>query len=224
MRSLLLTSAAIILAAGVAQAGSYVEPAPEPVIVPPAPIADFAGFYGGVTLGFGSGRYGNDDLFPGDGEGDLDGEALGLVLGYSGQSGNFVFGGELTYSAADINGTEACVNPGFECAMDIDEIITLRGRLGYVMGPSTMIYGTAGWAQASMDVYTDDGAGPYGEEKNTDGYVIGVGLEHAVSSNVHIRGEILYHDFESDDYDTDVTYDDVDADFTMFQLGVVFQF
>ncbi len=186
---------------------------------------DWTGAYGGVLLGLGQGTYGNNASFPGDGEGEWDGSLYGIALGYNFQNGNWVYGGELTYSGANIDGSEACSNPTFQCYGEINSIATLRGRVGYLVGPSTLIYGTAGLAMADLTFGTDNGAGVGGEQsRNVNGYVVGLGVEHAVTERLNIRGAILHYEFDDDAYQTDVIYSNVGGDLDQIELGIVFRF
>ncbi|NKX46411.1 outer membrane protein [Roseicyclus persicicus] len=200
-----------------------VAPAPAPVYTP-APVADWAGFYGGLTLGFGTGTYGNDDLFPGDGEGDLDGATYGGVVGYYFQNGSWVFGPELALMGTSLSGSEACSNPAFTCDVDFNYIAALRGNLGYLVSPEMMVYGTLGLTTANVDVTTDNGAGPFGTDNDVNGYQFGLGVEWAASQTVHVRASVNRYVFNDDDFQTDVLYQGVGMDATVFELGVLFRF
>jgi len=222
-----LAAATALSVTAVGALAGGVAPEPEtPVIVQPAPPAmDWTGAYGGLILGLGQGTYGNGTNFPGDGEGDWDGSLYGVVLGYNIQNGSWVYGGELTYSGANIDGSEACVNPAFQCYGEIGSIATLRGRVGYLAGPSTLVYGTAGLAMADLTFGTTDGLGGGGEQsRNVNGWVAGLGFEQAVTERLNIRGAILHYEFNDDTYQTDVPYTNVGGDLDQIELGVVFRF
>jgi len=219
----------VALLPATAFADKYDPPVVEkPVAAPPAPALTWTGPYGGITGSYHSGTFGNGVNFPGDGEGDLDGMSFGGVLGYDFQNGNVVFGAELNYGFADITGAENCVNPAFECGMEIDQVASIRGRLGVLLGADqrTLVYATGGFAMAQTYGYTDDGGvvGENGENQTVNGFVYGLGLEHMVSERMSIRGAVLRHDFEAADYLTDVLYTDVETEFTTFELGVMFRF
>jgi len=212
-------------AIGAFAGGVTPEPAP-PVVVQPAPPAmDWTGAYGGLLLGLGQGTYGNGTNFPGDGEGEWDGSLYGIALGYNVQNGSWVYGGELTYSGANIDGSEACVNPTFQCYGEISSIATLRGRVGYLVTPSTLIYGTAGFAMADLTFGTDNGAGVGGEQsRNVNGWVAGLGLETALTERLNLRGAILHYEFDDATYQTDVPYNNVGGDLNQLEVGVIFRF
>ena len=226
--SFLMSATALVAVTTPALAGgTAAAPAPaDPVVIAaPAPVMDWTGAYGAVLLGYGQGTYGNDNNFPGDGEADWDGALYGLALGYNFQNGNMVYGGELTWSGADVSGSEECVNPAFQCYGSIDSIATLRGRVGYLVQPQTMVYGTLGFAQANITFGTTNGAGAGGEQsRDVGGYVVGLGVEHAFTDRINLRAAILHYQFDEDDYQTDVLYNDIDGDLTEIELGVVFRF
>ena len=61
-------------------------------------------------------------------------------------------------------------------------------RLGYVVGPRTMIYGKAGYANRR---YTAR-AGAVRARSNEDGFRAGVGIEHMLGEKVYAKGEYRY--------------------------------
>ena len=82
----------------------------------------------------------------------------------------------------------------------------LRGRLGYLVTPSTLLYGTAGVAVTKFKATTTC-RGPFGvaclgpDVKNTVsetlfGWTAGVGVEHTLSERVLVRAEYSYSDYE----------------------------
>lgn len=223
--SLLTTVAAVLIAAPALADGPAPAPADPVVIAPPAPVMDWTGAYGALLLGYGQGTYGNDGIFPADGEADWDGALYGIAVGYNFQNGSMVYGGELTWSGSDVSGSEACNNPAFQCYGSIDSIATLRGRVGYLVQPQTLVYGTLGYAMGDLTFGTDNGAGAGGEQsRNVGGYVVGLGVEHAFTDRVNFRAAILHYDFHEDDYQTDVLYPDIGGDLTEIELGLVFRF
>ena len=176
-------------------AGSPAAPAPDPVIVPAAPLApsspNWTGFYAGGQLG-----YANVDTdIPG-----VDGDGLigGLVLGYDYDLGNnWVVGGGLDYDWADVD-----LAPG----ISLDNVFRAKLRGGYKIG-NGLLYGTGGYVWADTNTVGDD-----------DGYFIGGGYEHMVTQNVSVGAEVLYHQF--DNFGTANT--DVDA--TTVQARATFRF
>lgn len=193
-KSLLLIAAAAALAAGPVFAGSLDGTAPETPIAQaaPAPIGtgpDWTGFYGGAEIGFG-----NVDTNISGSDNDIIG---GIVGGYDYDLGQWVIGAGIDYDFANIN-----VGP----AADLEEILRLKLRGGYKIGDG-LLYATGGYAHADTNTLGDD-----------DGYFIGAGYEHLVSSNFSIGGEVLYHEFNN----FNSTATDIEA--TTFQVRGTFRF
>jgi opacity protein-like surface antigen len=183
------------LAAMPALAGNVSEPAPDPVIAAPAPVApatpNWTGFYAGGQLGW---AWVDTDIAGVDGD-DVIG---GIVAGYDYDLGDWVVGGGIDYDFADIglSGTTASV----------EEVFRAKLRGGYKIGQG-LLYGTGGYAWADTNNIGDD-----------DGWFIGGGYEHRVTDNVSVGGEVLYHQF--DNFGTVNT--DVDA--TTAQVRVTYRF
>jgi hypothetical protein len=110
----------------------------------------WSGLYGGVHLG-----YANAD--------HDDGVVGGVQLGYNWQSSAIVYGveGDVSLTSAD----------------SIDWLASARGRLGYLIQPSLLLYGTAG-------VGGDDDAG----------FVYGLGIESQLAYATTGRIEFLEYD------------------------------
>ncbi len=108
--------------------------------------------------------------------------------------------------------------------LNSDWDVKLRGRLGYLVTPSTLLYGAAGVAVTRLEATTTC-KGPIGlvcfgpDRKETVsetlfGWTAGVGVEHALSDRVLARAEYSYTDYErvsfmaqrsgKDNYDFDV--------------------
>jgi opacity protein-like surface antigen len=112
----------------------------------------WSGLYGGVHLGYADARYD-------------DGVVGGVQLGYNWQVNAIVYGVE-----GDISLTGA---------HSIDWLASARGRLGYLIQPSLMLYGTAG-------VGGDGDAG----------FVYGLGVEGKLTHAT--TGRIEYLEYDSD--------------------------
>lgn len=227
MNRFLSTTASSMLAVAFSTTVALADGPTPPPVMPPvvvAPSVDWTGPYGGIVLSFNNGTFGNDGIFPGDGEGDVSGNAAGLVLGYDFQRGNWVFGGELNIQKANIEGDDLCANPVFDCGVEVDKVGSLRARVGYTIAPQTLIYGTAGVAAADIYAYTDGPIGENGETKRVSGAVFGLGFEQMVNSRFSIRGAVLRHQFNDTDFLTDIPYSDIGVDFTTIEFGGVMRF
>lgn len=221
----------MLAATSSAFAGGVVETPPPPVTIAPELVYDWTGPYAGAVLGFGHGVYGGNydggGDFPDDGEADLEGHMFSGVLGYSMRSGNVVYGGELGLSALDMSGSEPCPNPAFSCEMEVDSMVSLSGRVGYLASERMMVYGALGVAAANVNVFTDEagGIGRNGSEETATGAVFGLGMEYAVSESMRLRGGISHYAFGEENYEVDSgSVVDPDFSFTNVEIGVLFQF
>jgi opacity protein-like surface antigen len=120
-------------------------------------VSDWSGFYIGIH---GGGGWGNtaypqgidSPSFPYAPSPDQSssGWLFGGQAGYTWQYGRFVGGLEVDYSAADIKGTVNLPvgSSVFTRETKIDELASVRGRLGFTVTPRLLAYGTAGLALA----------------------------------------------------------------------------
>ena len=162
-------------------------PAKAPVLSK-APVSLWDGLYVGVHGGYASGDA--DVAIVGlPGSGSPKGGFGGFQVGYNYMlTPNWLIGTEVDASFGDINDS----TPPFPSSnFKIDSFGTIRGRLGYALGP-WLFYGTAGtaWARAEEKL---------GALLRTDrtqvGWTGGVGVEYAFSRNWSAKAEYLYADF-----------------------------
>jgi len=115
------------------------------------------GLYGGVHLGHADADF--DDGLVG-----------GVQLGYNWRNGLIVYGLEADISAS---------NADF-----IDWLGSVRGRVGYLIQPGLLLYGTAGLGVVSFD--------------NTEsGFVFGLGVEGKLSETMTARLEYLNYSIDN---------------------------
>jgi outer membrane immunogenic protein len=211
-----------LLASLAAGAGSAVA-ADMPVRPPPAApatccaVPDWVGFYAGIH---GGGGWGHTSFEPSELVTDAgvvesplvippnlnsSGGVFGFQFGHNWQWGPVVGGLEIDFSGADIKESAAFFSPFFPAAtfthdIKIDELASARGRLGYLIFPNWLLYGTAGigWGHSRITTTILEGAV---FASNTDfvnqfGWVAGVGLEWKFwGNNWLLRGEWLHYDF-----------------------------
>jgi len=142
----------------------------------------------------------------------------GLDVGYNWQSGNFVYGAEADISILDGDGSRTAYNtPGVptplpyrvDASSKIDWLATFRGRLGWAFDRS-LLYVTAGLAigehKFSQDIIHLNSFFQYTEtaafNKTSVGWVLGAGLEHALSSNWSLKVQYLHVDLGSHSADS----------------------
>jgi len=146
-----------------------------------------------------------------------DGGFGGGQLGYNWQSGHLVFGAETDIQISGVSGSvigapSAGSWDTYSLAGNLDWFGTVRGRLGYAFGPA-LIYGTAGLAYGKVEsdityasLYPSKvGGKPAGfqatgnshQENLETGYVVGGGIEYAISPKWTVKAEYQYIDLGS---------------------------
>ena len=187
----------LIMAGGVAMAGGLAEPVetvvPTPVVTQPPVmrVSDWTGFYAGAQLGYG--QVDADAPIEPD---DADGALYGVHAGYMYDLGSVVLGAELDYDGTNIE---------FDTPdAELESVARAKLRVGYDAG-DWLPYVTLGGARATVD--GDD----------TDGDFAGLGVAYRVSDSVLVGGEVLKHQFDDVETDTDV-------DATTASIRASFQF
>jgi len=216
----LLASVAAGTGAAVA-ADIAVRPQP-PMVAPiaaPAYISDWAGFYIGIH---GGGGWGHTSIDPGFFTNDPaivtpgttgfapfgtspSGGVFGFQFGHNWQWGPVVGGVEVDFSGADINDSNTFIVPilpadVFTSETKIEELASARFRLGYLIFPNWLLYGTAGiaWAHSRLETADLAPTGAFTTETsfaNEFGWVAGAGLEYKFAEHWLIRGEWLHYEF-----------------------------
>jgi outer membrane immunogenic protein len=127
----------------------------------------------------------------------------GVLGGWNYQISDFVIGVE-----GDIMwGGDNATNHLDAVEYEIDMLSTVRGRLGWLSHSNTLIYGTGGvgWLKGTMDALVGPFSLPGSDTRTHFGFVVGGGIEHAFTENLHGRIEYLYGSFNDKDYDLSVT-------------------
>lgn len=185
----------------------------------PLVLADqWSGPYIGIGGGYG---IANEDLnfAPGPllggvigGNLEIDGLAskggfLSLSAGYDHQlNRSLVAGVFVDYDFADIDG-DISVNLGGPGGLDasadfqIEKQLSIGGRLGVLISPSTLLFGTAGYAHVeTSDINFNVSAGGFGVSgvlaavPNLDGYFLGGGIETKLGHGLSLKAEYRYTD------------------------------
>ena len=216
-----------------ALAGSMAEPASDPAAA--VPSSDWSGSYGGLSLGYGSGMYdqGVSALNQDGPNVDVNGAMIGLHYGRNYQNGNTVYGFDIGVSTG-VDGTVPVGTWGDfwgcgtgECNVDIEGLVTLRGRYGELTNDgNTLFYGTAGLAAARYvgGIYN---SGQQGVTETNIGFTAGVGVEHMLQSNISIFGEANYVDLGTLDFGSGLGINDVydgEGAFFSARVGVNYHF
>lgn len=190
--------AAATVLAGLAATASFAGNVDNAVIEPAPTVTQSAGFgggtwdgfYGGAQIGFGG--FDGDDAFDSD-----DTDALGGIhAGWQGSTGLFVYGAEVDYNYGELDLGEE----------ELNNLTRLKAKAGYDLG-ETLVYGTVGGAYAELDGGSSDW-----------GYAAGVGVDHFITDQITLGGEVIYQSFD----DFDDTGSDIDG--TTFGLKLSYHF
>ena len=163
---------------------------PRPIYKGPHPVVayyNWTGFYVGIVAGYGWGTS-TWEALPGTTISPK-GYMIGGTLGYNYQTGSFVWGIEGDLSWSNVKGSVTC-GVAFTCETSNSYLATLRGRLGYAFD-RFMPYVTGGLAAGDINATRP---GLPGGSNSSAGWVLGVGLEVGVVSNVSVKAEYLYVD------------------------------
>ena len=148
----------------------------------------------------------------------------GGQAGYNWQTGSFVFGVETDFDGSSLSKSRSLVGPTYlspisglndyltaQGKISLDWLGSTRGRVGWVVTPDNrwMIYGTGGVAygggSAHLNIY-DARDGFYwssnGNSATRTGWVLGGGVEYAITNSIIIGAEYLYYDLGSKHFDT----------------------
>ncbi|MFG1394293.1 outer membrane protein [Xanthobacter agilis] len=177
----------------------------------PVPGRDWSGLYAGLHAGGAGGRdewtSGTGFLadaavfgaFPGTGT------AMGLLgggqLGFNYQMGPWVAGAEVSASAADLGSYTKCVTnalsmSSFGCHNTVDSLGSISGRLGQSWG-DVLFYGKAGaaWVSGSGALFPTTATVQYTTSGTRWGWMLGSGVEYALTRNFSAFLEYDYYDF-----------------------------
>ena len=211
MKKLLLTTAAVVLAAP-----AFAADMPRPVTKAPVvqeAIYSWTGFYIGGHAGGGwsdtswlriSGTSNGFDTGPGSIANavgpahDIDGFIGGGQVGYLWQSGAVVFGLEGSWSGSDLKGSSLGT---------VDDVYTTKigwlflgtARLGFAAN-RWLVYGKGGFAAGSVKIDIFDptpGQDQASSRKTHSGWTVGAGLEYALTQNWTLGVEYNYVNLDS---------------------------
>jgi outer membrane immunogenic protein len=183
--------ASIMASAGAASAADM--PVKAPRVVPAAPVylSDWAGFYIGINGGGGFADEKFDTLPTWNKK--PSGGLVGGHAGYNWQTGSVVGGLEVDFDGADINQTFTPV-AGVNAKEKTDELATARARLGYLVLPALLAYGTAGAAWGHTEL-TATRTAVTTNDTDQFGWAAGAGLEYKIWDHFIARAEYLHYDF-----------------------------
>lgn len=219
-KSVLFLAAALAAVATQAVASDLATKAVPYTTATPSTIS-WNGAYVGINGGYGWSRgsqsivgadpNGNFALANGIVPGAMDvsgkGALIGGTLGYNWQFGNIVTGAELDFDWANVQGSsvsQAVQGPASvtsSASTKLTWLSTARARLGYLVTPATLVYGTGGVALGHVSSQTSNvvaGAAPFNGVAALDasatkwGWTLGGGVEQQVFGNWSAKVEYAY--------------------------------
>lgn len=141
------------------------------------------------------------------------GSLVGGTFGYNYQIGaDFVAGLEVDLSLAKVGGSSSYYRNETTLDTTLGFMSSLRGRLGWLIGPNTLPYIIIGVAYANVKTAICGGGGCDGSSTNFEtghtgrddvvGYLAGAGVEHALDDNWRLRAETIYFNLGRSHYVT----------------------
>jgi outer membrane immunogenic protein len=116
--------------------------------------------------------------------------------------GNLLVGAELSYAGNRLSATTSGPFPGApldQFRMNASDLFTVAGRFGYVFHEQYLLYGKAGYASSSFEVNALSATGVVAHaQARENGWLVGVGLESRIISNILFGLEYNYIGFSSD--------------------------
>jgi opacity protein-like surface antigen len=134
----------------------------------------------------------------GDGHYGVDGALVGGTLGYNWQRGRWVVGIEGDDDWSSVRGASSVCGPGIitphPCGTDLNSLGTLRGRVGYTVGPTGSIlpYFTGGLAFGNLRGW--DSLFPASGSAFRKGWTAGSGIEMVIAPQWTVKLEYLHID------------------------------
>lgn len=174
---------------------------------------NWSGVYLGGNIGWANTTYSSElQGFPGNlVTGEQDTGIAGVHLGYQHQFQKLVVGVEVSLSTTQLfdkysdriaGGTPSCLGtnvagPLFSCEAGMQNLVTLGPRLGWAIDSNWLVYGTGGWARATVNdrVTLNSTGGISGStSERHDGWFVGGGVEYAFQGNWSVGIEYLHVD------------------------------
>jgi outer membrane immunogenic protein len=188
--------ASIVAGMGAASAADMAVKAPVYKAPPPVILSDWAGFYIGINGGGGwaDTKFDANPVL----NKTLTGGLIGGHAGYNWQYGSVVTGVEVDFDGADLTKTiPNLVGPAGPTSVKekTDELASARARLGYLVLPTLLAYGTAGAAWGHFSA--TENAGGFTDATSQFGWIAGAGLEYKVWGPLIARAEYLHYDFQN---------------------------
>ena len=203
-RLLATVSMSTLVMTGAAGAADMLVKAPK---APPPPPMSWTGFYLGASGGFASFRTSatavdeNSDAGAGSVTGT--GGIFGGQIGANWQLQTFVLGAEADFSGfSNLEGSTSFFETGPVAETEtlthqITSLGTARGRVGVLVAPMVLLYGTGGFAWGKVNDQLPVAFGGFSSSGTRTGWTAGGGVEWMVAPHWSVKAEGLYVDLGS---------------------------
>ena len=125
------------------------------------------------------------------------GAGASVILGYSLQQDNIVYGAEVLGNIDRVRGSSTGCGLGVTCRSSVRNYLAARMRVGMSLG-DTLVFGTLGYVTDEQD-HTINGV--TASSRRHTGPTIGVGVEHALDDHWSLRGDLEHYRFNARSYD-----------------------
>jgi len=142
-----------------------------------------------------------------------DGGFLTLSAGYDHRFfGPWIIGAFIDYDFSDIDthlGVDSRIAAfNFSTDFQIENQLSVGGRLGYLVAPSTLFFSTFGYAHAetsnltaNISLGSQSGGGTLGSVGSFNGYFLGGGVETMISNGFSLKAEYRYTSLQAETLD-----------------------
>lgn len=188
----LLLSAAFALAATPAFAADIIETVPTPPVAIEVPFT-WTGAYVGAQIGYVNANI-NVDVpgLPFNFIADADGIIGGVHAGYNFEIAGFVAGVYADIDASDATISLGAIDPGIG---NVNYIARGMVKVGYAYDRA-LAYVQGGVAHIDADFDNTFTLNGQSDSDSETGYVVGAGVDFAVTDNIIVGGDYLYHNFD----------------------------
>ena len=223
MKILAVAGVSLVALAAAAPAFAADLPAPAaPVMYDQAQVSDarfdWSGFYFGANAGWAWGEFKNSSALTGNVKSSTNGPTIGIHGGYNYQiTPNFLAGAEADFQYRDLDKRSS--GNGVSIKNSSNWNGSLRARAGVVFD-RLMVYSTGGLAIANMETNV---AGTKRDETKT-GWVLGAGVEGALTNNITARVEYLHSDYGRDNFDVGGVSQRVKLQDNVTRVGLSYKF
>jgi outer membrane immunogenic protein len=196
--------------------------------------APFTGLRVEGIVGYDTLRSGEEDdgTNTGSNNGDesIDGIGYGVGVGFDVDVGGFVLGveGEYAESEAEQEFDETIDGTAFLGNIEVGRDIYVGGRVGFVAGPSTLVYAKGGYTNTTIEsAFSSAGNSTVNFDTSVDGWRLGAGIEQRLGNNLYLKGEYRYSNYNGLRFDDEVFGDedfDIDLDRHQVMAGIGLRF